>query len=98
MIVRYTRRAQAQLDEIHSYIESHDPRAARAVVAYIRDSIARLGWFPERYRKTDRLPGVRMLPIVRYPYLVFYTIDATAEEVWILGIRHSSRDPSRYLD
>jgi plasmid stabilization system protein ParE len=35
---------------------------------------------------------------VRYPYIVFYTVDAPAEEVLILRVRHTSQDPAHHLD
>lgn len=42
MRIRYTRRALAQLDEIYSYIETHDPGAAARVKARIKRAIERL--------------------------------------------------------
>jgi toxin ParE1/3/4 len=95
--IRYTRRAIAQLDSIYSYIEADNPRAAKAVKARIQRAIGRLAQFPYSSRATDRL-GVRVLPIVRYPYLVFYSVDDAAQEVHILRIRHSARDPASHLD
>jgi plasmid stabilization system protein ParE len=38
-----------------------------------------------------------LLAIVRYPYLVFYSVDEAAKEVHILRIRHGARDPSKHL-
>ncbi len=40
--------------------------------------------------ETDE-PQVRELAIVRYPYSVYY--EVAGDEVWILHIRHSSREP-----
>jgi plasmid stabilization system protein ParE len=42
--------------------------------------------------KTDE-PGVHELPIVRYPYKVYY--EVAMEEVRILHIRHARRRPWR---
>jgi addiction module RelE/StbE family toxin len=72
--VRYTRKALAQLDQIYSYIEAHNPTAAKRVKARIKRSIARLERHPHSCRATEH-PGIRVLPIVRYPYLVFYSVD-----------------------
>lgn len=44
------------------------------------------------------MPGVRLLSVVSYPYLIFYTVDAAAEEVRVLRVRHGAQDPSRHLD
>jgi toxin ParE1/3/4 len=43
-------------------------------------------------RMTDQ-PGVRVLPVVRYPYLIFYTVVDESDEVRILRIRHGRRRP-----
>jgi len=37
--------------------------------------------------------GVRVLPAVRYPYLIFYTIIAADDEVRVLRVRHGRRRP-----
>jgi toxin ParE1/3/4 len=90
MNVRYTRRALAQLDEILTFIERDNARAAAAVKSRIKRRIELLGRFPYSARMSTR-PGVRVAPIVRYPYLIFYAVDETAQEVQILRIRHSAR-------
>jgi addiction module RelE/StbE family toxin len=95
--IRYTRKAVAQLDAIYSYIEADNPRAAKAVKARIQRAISRLAQFPYSCRATAR-PGIRVLSIVRYPYLVFYSVDEGAQEVHILRIRHAAQDPSHHLD
>lgn len=86
----------AQLDQIYSYIEAHNPSAATKVNTRIKGDIARLARHPYSGRTTEH-PGVRLLSVVRYPYLVFYSVDESAKEVHILRIRHSARDPGRHL-
>lgn len=97
MKVRYTAKALRQLDEIFSYIAEQDPGAAQRVQARVKQSILRVGRHPYSARPTERF-GIRVLPIVRYPYLVFYAVDEAAREVHILRIRHSSQHPARHLD
>lgn len=92
MKVRYTTRALAQLEQIHAYIACRNPTAAEIVARRITRSIELLAAFPYMYRRTS-LPHVRVLPVIRYPYLVFYTIDDAKQEVVILRIVHSARDP-----
>ncbi|HEY4775236.1 MAG TPA: type II toxin-antitoxin system RelE/ParE family toxin [Xanthobacteraceae bacterium] len=36
-------------------------------------------------------PNVRRMPVGRYPFLVFYTVDQ--DEVVILHVRHGARKP-----
>jgi toxin ParE1/3/4 len=92
MKVRYSLQALLQLGEIHSHIAQHNPRAAKAVVARIEELCEKLGEFPGMGSITDH-PGVRVLPVVRYPYLIFYRLIAEADEVRVLRIRHGRRKP-----
>jgi len=92
MKVRYSPQALLQLGEIHSYIAHRNPRAAKAVVARIEELCEKLGEFPGIGHESDH-PGVRVLPVVRYPYLIFYTPITEADEVRILRIRHGRRRP-----
>jgi toxin ParE1/3/4 len=95
--VRYRPTALAQLDAIFTYIEAHNPRAAKRVVRTIRQSIDRLGDFPYSAPRSE-LPGIRELAIMRYPYIVFYSVDEARQEVNVLRVRHTSRDPSGRLE
>jgi hypothetical protein len=36
---------------------------------------------------------VRILPVVRYPFVILYTIDDAAGEVVILHVRHTAQEP-----
>ena len=90
MRVRYSKGAIADLIGIADYIREHNPRAAEAVEKRIRASIDQLETFPLIGRLTDD-PSIRMYPIVRYPYLVFY--EAVGGEVVIHHIRHGRRKP-----
>jgi toxin ParE1/3/4 len=90
MRVRYTLRAQADIDEIYTYLDARAPTAARAVKTTIERRIALLAKFPRIAPVTDQ-PGVYELTIVRYPYLVYYEIGD--EEVRILHIRDARRRP-----
>jgi plasmid stabilization system protein ParE len=38
------------------------------------------------------------MPIVGYPYVVFYAVDDAAREVHILRGRHNAQDPKHHLD
>ncbi len=90
MKVRYSRRALLQLEEIHSHIAQHNPRAARQVIERIEELCEKLGEFPGIGHRTGHAE-VRALPVVRYPYVVFYTIMFDENEVRILRIRHGRR-------
>jgi toxin ParE1/3/4 len=53
---------------------------------------ARIGRFPESAQEVPERPGVRRVPLVRYPYAIYYKI--VLDEVTILRVIHGARgDP-----
>jgi addiction module RelE/StbE family toxin len=96
--IRYRPTALAELDAIFARITAQNPAVAqRVMAASIKRSIDLLADFPRSARQSE-IPGIREMPIVRYPYIVFYTIDDAVEEVHILRVRHTSQDPEHHLD
>jgi len=89
MKLRYTERAIADLEAIEAYIAQHNPRASVAVGERIRGAIELLADFPGLGRARDA--EVRVLPLVTNPYVVYYSVDASADEVAILHVRHGRR-------
>jgi toxin ParE1/3/4 len=73
------------------YIYERNRSAALSVAKRVEDLAALLGEFPLIGHLTDEAE-VRVLPVVRYPFMIFYTIDATAGEVVILHVRHTARE------
>jgi len=90
MRVRYTLRAQADIDAIYSYLDTRAPAAAQSVKTTIQRRIALLAEFANIAPTTDQ-HGVHELTIVRYPYKVYYEISG--EEIWIVHIRDARRRP-----
>ena len=91
MKVRWSETALAQLDDIFLYIYERNRSAALAVAKRIEDLAALLVEFPLAGLVTDEAE-VRILPVVRYPFLIFYAIDNAADEVVILHVRHTAQD------
>jgi len=90
MRVRYTLRAQADLQGIFLSLTQRAPAHAQAIRADIRRRIAQLGDFPLMAPMTDE-PSVRELTLTRHPYKVYYEIQAG--DVWILHVRDARRRP-----
>jgi toxin ParE1/3/4 len=88
--VCYARRAISDLIGIGDYIREHNPRAADAVADRIMTSIAQLAAFPFIGRPTDD-GEMRVLPIGRYPYIVFY--EVIKSEVVVHHTRDGRRRP-----
>jgi addiction module RelE/StbE family toxin len=74
MRVRYTPRALSDLQEIYSYIDEFNPRAALAVKHRIQERIRRLADHPYMGRRSDRRADLRIKPVVRHPYLIVYSL------------------------
>ena len=96
MNVRYTLRALADLEAIFAYYEARSPAAALMLRSTVERATGQLAHYPYMAPVTDT-PGVRVLTLTRYPYRVFYEVDANAEEVTILHVRHARRRPWRQL-
>jgi toxin ParE1/3/4 len=91
MKVRWSETALAEIDQIFSYIFEYNRSAAAAVVDRIENLTTLLQQFPHTGHLTDEA-DVRVLSVVRYPYLIFYTVDPAADELVILHVRHGRRD------
>jgi addiction module RelE/StbE family toxin len=90
MKVRYSETALRELDEIFAYIYERNRSAAVAVVDRIERLSSLIREVPLIGHLTDE-EGVRMMPVVRYPFLIFYAVSDRADEVVILHIRHAAR-------
>lgn len=88
MKVRYTLRAQTELQIIFAQIYTDNSRAAIKVRASIRKAVNLIARDPKRGHKTSR-SGVLRVPVVRYPYAIYFR--ARDEIVQIVHIRHSAR-------
>ena len=92
MKLRYSRRALAELDAILSDLSGKNPAAARSLRARVFQIGERISQFPDGFQEVAERPGVRRVPIVRYPYLVFYKV--LGDEAVVLRVVHGARkDP-----
>ena len=88
MNTRLTPRAVSDLEAIRTFLVPLSPRGAERVRAAIADSIDLLAQFPRCGRDTN-MRDVRVLPVVRFPYLLYHLV--TRDEVVILHVRHAAR-------
>ncbi len=88
----YAPRARTDLIEIGERSRRvFGPAVAAALETYIRATVARIAAMPESGERVPKRPGVRVVPLVRYPFRIFYTI--VRDTVTILHIRHTARRP-----
>ena len=74
MKVVYTTEALADLDGILSYIANHYPAISEAFQNRLRAAVTRVSRWPESAQEVAERPGVRVVPLIRYPYKIFYRI------------------------
>ena len=91
MKVVFTEPALADLDEILTYTDENYPHLADSIERRIHDVLAQIRRWPRNARTIDDRPGVRAVPLARYPYRIYYRIEGKVIEV--LHIRHTSRQP-----
>lgn len=87
MRIRWTEKAEQQLDEIESYIAQDNPAAAARVIIDIIESGRQLIQFPNCGRP-GRKEGTRELVLVGTPYILVYRTKAA--EIQILNVLHGS--------
>jgi toxin ParE1/3/4 len=87
--LRYTIRAQTDLSEIFTYLNTRDKQAAMRVINAIERSARILATHPFTGRQTD-FSNTRIKPIPNSPYLLFYQV--TGNDLIILRVLHSARD------
>lgn len=90
MKVVFTDPALKDIEAIHTYITARYPHISLSIERRFRLVFARIGTWPESAQRVVERPDVRMVPLVRYPYKIFYRIKPDVVE--ILHIHHSSHE------
>jgi toxin ParE1/3/4 len=89
MKVVYTEDALRDLGAIADWLILHYPTVAPTVERRIRSVVAHIARWPESSRRVAERPGVRVAPLGRYPYKIFYRV--TGDSVEILHVHHAAR-------
>ena len=90
MRVIYTEEALKNLDGILAYIASNHPNVYEAFQSRLQSVVKRISEWPDSAQEVAQRPGVRVVPLIRYPYKVFY--QNTGQAIEILYIHHAARD------
>lgn len=93
MKVVFTEAALADLDQVLAFTRANYPASVISVERRIRTVIERISRWPESSRQVEERPGVRVVPIIRYPFRIFYRISG--DKVEILHIHHAARQVSQ---
>lgn len=88
LTVTFAPQARSDIGQIHEWLAERSANAATGVITSIRETSQLIGEYPMIGRVTE-FAGVRVLPVIRYPYLVYYLVEA--HEVVIVHVRHGAR-------
>ena len=91
MRIEYSRRALQDLRNMAADAASYGPEVAEALEARLHHLIDQIRRGPDTAPRIEERPGVRVIPLVKYPYKIFYRTTESA--VRVLRIRHTSRRP-----
>jgi len=92
MKVEYTKRAVADLQKAAADSRPGFGETVAAALEYrIREVIAHIAEHPDAAPRVIQRPGMRVFPLIRYPYKIFYRV--LADRVRILHVRHTARRP-----
>ncbi|MDP2795235.1 MAG: type II toxin-antitoxin system RelE/ParE family toxin [Sulfurisoma sp.] len=90
MRIVWTDEALDDLEEILAYYYAEaGPRVAEMIKRRIVDQVEGLPPFPERIRKSERIPGARELVVSRLPYIAF--VKLLPDAIVVLNVVHTAR-------
>lgn len=91
MKVEYSNRVLDDLRKVSTASRPYGEAVTIALEVRIREIIAHIAEHPEVAPRVEERSGVHVIPLVRYPYKIFYRV--LADRVRILHLRHTSRRP-----
>jgi plasmid stabilization system protein ParE len=89
MRIRWLPSALEDIEGIHSYLTLNRSQYVTGTVRAIYKAVLSLKSFPFRGRPSTQ-PGIRVMPLAKLPYLVYYRVNE--ETVEVLHIRHGARE------
>jgi toxin ParE1/3/4 len=86
----FTAAALADLDNVLAYTAKHYPASLTALRTRMDAILERIRTYPKSGRLLDNAPAVRVVPLLRFPFRVFYR--ESADRIEILHIHHTARE------
>ena len=91
MKIEYSKSALQDLRNVAADAASYGAEVTEAVDERLRYLINHIRREPDGAPRIEERPGVRVIPLIKYPYKIFYR--TTENAVRVLRIRHTSRRP-----
>jgi toxin ParE1/3/4 len=93
--VRLRERAATDIDRaVDFYLAEADSDVAMRFVDAVERTVGQIGRSPHsgslRFSYEVEIPGLRVRPLARFPYLVFYVVGDEVVDVW--RVLHTRRD------
>jgi plasmid stabilization system protein ParE len=85
----FSQAALDDLDHILAYTATHYPSLEAKLEQRVRAAIARIELLPEHAHLLEGSENVRVVPLLRYPFKIFYQADG--DRILILHIHHTAR-------
>ena len=92
MIVRFTPQAETELAEARAWYAHQREDLDLEFMRSIDDAVSRIVTNPHRYPNTYR--SLRRCVVRRFPFAIFY--EVASDEVEVIAVFHSRRDPERW--
>lgn len=89
MKVEFTRLAKLDIEAAYEHLADENPVAAQRLEDLIRATAESLAVFARVGAQTD-IADVRRLPLVYFPYTIFYRVRDASDRVEILRVVHSA--------
>ena len=94
--IKWTEEALRWLRDIHDYIASDNPDAARKVITGIYEKVQILRKFPE-LGSTYRLEADGCICIMLYGHYRIAYLIRNEDQIFVLGVFHGALDIGKYL-
>lgn len=92
MKVIYSERARVALDGILGFIGFNYPSSYEAFRRQMASSLKRVAQFPESAPLVEDRVDIRVVPLTRYPYKLFYKYQRDFDLIEIVDIQHMARN------
>jgi len=87
--LRLTPEAELDLDDAYSWYHAQRPSLAADFLAAVQACMASIRRQPDAYQLVD--PTMRRALLRRFPYAVFYEVEAV--DIVVYGVFHCARNP-----
>ena len=91
MKVVFTDEALRDLDDMTGWLTLRYPGLGSAVERRLHIVLTHIGRWPHSARRSASHADIRVMPLGRYPYRIFYRVSEDA--VQVLHIHHAARAP-----